>query len=86
MDSAARTPGQIGPILKSRRQERGLTQAAAAAKVGLKQATVSRVETDASRTTLETLYRLLSALDLELVFRDRRAPPATPGPRKKREW
>lgn len=85
MDYTARTPGQLGPILKSRRQQRNLTQAAAAAKVGLKQATVSAVETDAARTTLETLYKLLSALDLELVLRDRRGPSTAPGTRK-REW
>lgn len=82
MDTVARTPGQIGPILRSRRQERGLTQAATAARVGLKQKVVSVVENDASRATLETLYKLLSALDLELVIRDRRPPQA----RAKREW
>jgi HTH-type transcriptional regulator/antitoxin HipB len=82
MDSPARTPSQIGPILKSRRRQQGLTQAAAAAKVGLRQATVSLAETDASAATLDTLYKLLSALDLELVIRDRRPPRA----RAKREW
>ena len=85
MDYVARTPAQLGPILKSARTERGLTQQIAGEKVGLKQSTVSTVESDAARTSVETLYKLLSALGLELVIRDKtthRAPAGVP----KREW
>ena len=71
MDYIARTPEQLGQILKSCRVEQKLSQQAAGAKVGLKQATISVVESDASRTSVETLYKLLSALQLELVLRDR---------------
>lgn len=85
MDYLARTPQQLGPALKGCRQQRSLTQGAAGAKVGLKQATVSAVEADASRTSVATLYKLLSALDLELVIRDKRAIAGTPRSRK-REW
>jgi len=89
MDYVARTPQQLGPILKSTRQQRGLTQGAAGANVGLKQATVSAVEADAARTSVDTLYKLLSALGLELVLRDKRAaaaPERARKPARKREW
>ena len=48
MDYVARTPKQLGPILRSIRVERGLTQKEAGAKVGLKQSTVSAIESDSS--------------------------------------
>ena len=70
MDYVARTPEQLGQILRGSRKRLALTQQAAANKVGLKQATVSAVENDASGTSVQTLYKLLSALGLELVLRD----------------
>lgn len=83
MDAPVRTPAQLGPILKSRRAQLGMTQKDAGAKVGLKQSTVSAIESDASRSSVETLYKLLSALDLELVVRDKQPPSQAPN---KREW
>ena len=84
MDYVARTPEQLGQLLRSCRAQRDLTQSLAGAKVGLKQSTVSSIELDASRSSVETLYKLLSALDLELVIRDKQAgsPPGHP----RREW
>lgn len=82
MDYTVRTPSQLGPILRSRRRQRAATQKDAGAHSGLKQATVSAVETDAARTSVETLFKLLSALDLELVLREKGAPPRN----GKREW
>ncbi|AXQ27484.1 helix-turn-helix domain-containing protein [Solimonas sp. K1W22B-7] len=83
MDYVARTPEQLGQLLRSCRAQRGITQSLAGAKVGLKQSTVSGIELDASRSSVETLYKLLSSLDLELVLRDKQA--RTPG-RSQREW
>jgi HTH-type transcriptional regulator/antitoxin HipB len=71
VDHVARTPAQLGPILKSCRIERGLTQRNAGAPVGLKQSTVSQMETHAERSSIESLYKLLSALNLELLLRDK---------------
>ena len=83
MDSIAHIPAQLGTILKSRRrQQRGETQNEAGAKAGLKQATVSALEADASRASVATLFKLLSALELELVLRDRRGRSRT----GKGEW
>jgi len=85
VDYVARTPAQLGPILRSYRTESGLTQKAAGAKVGLKQSTVSTVERDAARASVETLYKLLSALELELVIREK-SGHREPSDTKKREW
>ena len=84
MDYVARTPAQLGPILRSIRAELGLTQQDAGAKVGLKQSTVSVIESDSARTSVATLYKLLSALGLELVVR-RKPSDRSPGTRKQ-EW
>ena len=85
MDYVARTPAQLGPILRSVRVERGLTQKEAGAKVGLKQSTVSAIENNAAHTSLDTLYKLLSALELEWVVRDKSGDRGRPG-NEKQEW
>jgi HTH-type transcriptional regulator/antitoxin HipB len=85
VDYVARTPAQLGPILRSIRTERGLTQRDAGVKVGLKQSTVSAVESDAARTSVDTLYKLLSALGLELVVRYKPSGRGPAGSRKQ-EW
>jgi len=81
MPTTLRTPDQLGALLRSRRRALGLTQKSAGAKVGLKQATVSMIEADASRTSVASLYKLLSALELELSLSplETRADPASGG-------
>lgn len=74
MEYPARTPSQLGPILKSVRTQQARSQREVGTRVGLKQSTVSMIETDASRTSVESLYKLLSSLGLELVIRDKRNP------------
>lgn len=85
MDYTARTPEQLGSILKSCRTLRRMTQEVAGSRVGIKQTTVSTIEAYAARARVETLYKLLSALDLELVIRDKRTSSIT-SPDKKAEW
>ena len=84
MDHVARTPVQLGQILRTCRKLRGLTQQQVAAKVGVKQSTVSAAERSSSDTSVATLYRLLSALGVELVLREPSgdSSPRVPG----REW
>lgn len=77
MEYVARTPQQLGQALKNCRQQRGLTQAAVGSKVGLKQSTVSVIEGHGSNSNIETLYKALSALGLELVLRDKASPDTT---------
>lgn len=74
MDYVARTPEQLGQVLKACRKRRQLTQTAVGSRVGMRQAQISSIETHGADITVDTLYRLLSALGLELVLRDRQAP------------
>jgi len=86
MEIVARTPAQLGAALKSARMRRGLSQTNAALNVGLKQKTVSSLENIGARTTVDTLYKMLSALGLELVIRDKeRVDTSAHGPSSK-EW
>lgn len=73
----ARTPEQLGQLLRATRKKRGLTQREVGAKVGMRQAQISDIETRGAAVTVETLYRLLSALGLELALHDGQAgePP-----------
>lgn len=86
MEIVARTPAQLGAALKSARLRRGLTQTEAASNVGLRQKTVSSMENIGSRTSVDTLYKMLSALDLELVIRERKRGDTSERNQSPREW
>lgn len=79
MSHAARLPSQLGVALRSRRKELGLTQHQAAARGGLQQKTVSSLENDPQRCTIDSLYRLMAALEVELVLQPREAPKLAAG-------
>jgi HTH-type transcriptional regulator/antitoxin HipB len=79
LSHAARLPSQLGVALRSRRKELGLTQHQAAARGGLQQKTVSSLENDPQRCTIDSLYRLMAALEVELVLQPREAPKLAAG-------
>lgn len=66
---------QMAQVLRGLRKDQGLTQARAAAKVGLLPKTVSSLETDPESASLGSLFKLLSALDLELSVRAKAGDP-----------
>jgi HTH-type transcriptional regulator/antitoxin HipB len=70
MDSALRTPRQFGGELRRYRKKSGLTQAQLSSRIEKRQATISTLES-AGNGTLETLFAVLSALNLELSIRPR---------------
>ena len=70
---AIQTPQQLGPVLQGFRKQRGLTQAQVARTGGLRQSAVSELELDATTASLKRIFKLLAALDLELVVRSRGA-------------
>ena len=80
MDATAYTPRQLGQVLKGQRVSRQLTQREAADTVGLLPKTISRLERATETATVESLFKLLSALQLELVVRP--VPQESPA----REW
>lgn len=69
MDQPLLTSSQLAQALKGWRKARGLTQAAAGAKVGLLPKTLSALESDPGPCTVASLFKLLSALDLEIALR-----------------
>jgi HTH-type transcriptional regulator / antitoxin HipB len=71
MDTIARTPSQLGQALRARRTKLSLSQTDVGLKVGIKQDTVSMLEIHTSSSTVETLFKAISALGLELVIRDK---------------
>lgn len=70
-DFVTRTPRQLGAILRGYRRERQLTQTEIGTRCGLPQAAISLVESDPTNTSLSRIYRILAALDVELVVRPR---------------
>jgi HTH-type transcriptional regulator/antitoxin HipB len=70
MDTIARTPLQLGNSIREQRRKLGLTQEQLAEKVGVRQRTISDVES-AGAARVDTLLRMLVALDLELLVRPR---------------
>jgi len=67
----ATDPKTLGQILKSVRIEKGLTQHEAGQLVGITQAMVSRIETGESNVRMDTLFRLLAALNMEIHLQPR---------------
>jgi HTH-type transcriptional regulator/antitoxin HipB len=70
-----KTPQQLGAVLQGFRKQRGLTQAQVARTGGLLQSAVSELELDSTTASLNRIFKLLAALDLELVVRSRGASP-----------
>lgn len=81
MDYVARTPKQLGQVLRGCRRQKRLSQTEAGDRVGLLAKTISALESNPERATIESLFKLLSALDLELLLRERGVEVT-----RKREW
>lgn len=71
MDQIARAPKQIGSALRRQRRHLSLTQKELGAKINLRQATISGMESGEPGTQLRTLFHVLAALNLEIVIRPR---------------
>ncbi|MGC1305177.1 MAG: helix-turn-helix domain-containing protein [Caulobacteraceae bacterium] len=71
MDQIARTPLQLGAVLRRRRKSLGLSQAELGQRISLRQASVSALEGAEADAKLSTLMDVLAVLSLELVVRPR---------------
>ncbi len=71
MTHLARTPKQLGTIIQRTRKKRGLNQTELGNLAGLRQETISLIETGNPATKLETLLAVLAALDLEFQIAPR---------------
>ena len=60
------SPKQLAIYLKDLRKTQKISQAAIASRVGIKQDTLSKFELNPDTTKIETFFKILSALNLEL--------------------
>lgn len=65
MPDLARNPKQIGNLIRRARKRRGWSQTQLGDRAGLRQETVSLIESGNPATRLDTMLALLAALDLE---------------------
>jgi HTH-type transcriptional regulator/antitoxin HipB len=80
MNQLLSTPDQLGHILAAARRAAGLTQSAAAARVGVSQARISAMELNPASIRADQLLALCAAYKLELVVQTKpgEADPQTP--------
>lgn len=71
MNQHARTAQQLGAIIRRARRKAGLTQAELGKKIGLRQATISKLEKGEPATRISTLLDTLTALGLEVIVDER---------------
>ncbi|NTV01822.1 MAG: helix-turn-helix domain-containing protein [Chlorobiaceae bacterium] len=69
--NAIRTPMQLALLLQGHRKEQKLSQLETAERVGMTQKMVSAFENHPERCSVKNLFKLLSALNLELVLRQK---------------
>ncbi|ELB2263465.1 helix-turn-helix domain-containing protein [Vibrio parahaemolyticus] len=60
------SPKQLAIHLRDERKHKNLSQAKVADPVGIKQDTVSKFEVNPETTRIQTLFRILSSLNLEM--------------------
>ncbi|MCC6890179.1 MAG: helix-turn-helix transcriptional regulator [Hyphomicrobiales bacterium] len=65
MTDLARTPNQIGNLIRRARKKRGLSQSQLGERAGLRQETISLIETGHPAAKLDTILAVLAALELE---------------------
>ncbi|MDO8929266.1 MAG: helix-turn-helix transcriptional regulator [Bacteroidota bacterium] len=58
----------IGKAIKQTRQERNLTQEELGKLIGVQKAQISRIESNASNVTIDTLMRVFNALQAKVKF------------------
>lgn len=68
------SPETLGQALRAERKHKLLSQKAVGHSVGMEQHTISKIEKGNPGTELNTLFRLLAALDLELIVQPRQKP------------
>lgn len=82
MGDIVRTPQQLSQVLRAHRKRKKMTQRLAGEGVGLLPKTISALEQKPGGSSIESFFRLLSALDLELVVQQKAASRPAEGP----EW
>jgi HTH-type transcriptional regulator/antitoxin HipB len=72
MEHVSRDEKQLGAVIRRCRKQSGHTQAQLGVIIGKRQATISDLESGMRGMSLDTVFSILNALDLEMVVRPRR--------------
>lgn len=86
MDYPLRFAEQLKQHLRALRAARGLTQARLAQLLGVGQSRIAEIEKNPGVMSMEQLFRVLAALDVQLVLRDEHAPDNTKRSAAKGSW
>lgn len=71
MSTLVRSPRTAGDLIRRERLTRGWSQTELAARMRVRQATVSKLEAGEPATRMEVLFKALSALGLQFIKGDR---------------
>lgn len=77
---------QLAFALRDRRKQKKKTQVIAGAEVGVLPKTISALESRPGPGSIDSLFKLLSALNLELVLRPKEPEPNTGGKKSEPDW
>ena len=77
MESLVVSPKDLGMHIRRLRKNLGLTQAQLGNRVGLDQKKVSLIENGNQNSRLDTVFRLLSALEVGIIIQPKIKPVAT---------
>jgi HTH-type transcriptional regulator/antitoxin HipB len=72
MSQVVYSPKSLGIAIKQRRKAKKLSQHNAGLSFKLDQTTISSIEQGAPGTRLETIFRMLAALDLEMIIKPKK--------------
>lgn len=72
MEQLIYSPKALGSAIKRRRKAKKLSQKEAGSPFKLDQTTISSIEQGAEGTRIGTLFRILAALELEMVIRPKK--------------
>lgn len=75
---AVHSAEQLPALLKAFRKHAGLTQAQVAARLGVTQQSLSALERNAQKVSVERLLHLLAILDVEMVLRGKESASGNP--------
>ncbi len=78
MDNIVRSKRELGSIIRMARKRQNLTQANLARKASVRQALISDIENGVTTAKLDTITRVLAALELDMSIVPRRTTEFDP--------
>ncbi len=78
MDYPIHFADQLKQHLRALRKSRGLTQAQLAQRLGVVQSRVADIEANPASVSVEQWFRLLAALDIQCILRDKKGEVSPP--------